>query len=140
MFLKKEPFEFNGQSTTLTELSALQRIHYLDYLAGEEKALASSDEELSEQAMTTRLIGMSIRNSARLISYSLWHNDPEGPSEDELFHQVLSTWPAEAIGKAEIAVKTLSGMLAPVAEEAPSTDEDVDATALGDEPVTAEKP
>lgn len=37
MFLKKEPFEFNGQSTTLTELSALQRIHYLDYLAGEEK-------------------------------------------------------------------------------------------------------
>ncbi|HHK9863381.1 TPA: phage minor tail protein G [Klebsiella pneumoniae] len=140
MFLKKEPFKFNCQSTTLTELSALQRINYLDYLAGEEKTLASAGEELSEQAMTTRLIGMSIRNGARLISYSLWHNDPEGPSEDELFHQVLSTWPAEAIGKAEIAVKTLSGMLAPVAEEEQSTDEDIDTTALGDEPVTAEKP
>jgi hypothetical protein len=31
-------------------------------------------------------------------------------------------------------------MLAPVAEEEQSTDEDIDATALGDEPVTAEKP
>lgn len=140
MFLKKESFNFNGQSTTLTELSALQRINYLDYLAGEEKALASAGEELNEQAMTTRLIGMSIRNSARLISYSLWHNDPEGPSEDELFHLVLSTWPAEAIGKAEIAVKTLSGMLAPVADEELPADESTDTGATDDEPVTAEKP
>lgn len=140
MFLKQESFEFNGQSVPLNELSALQRIQYLEYLAGEEKALASAGEELSEQAMTTRLIGMSIRNSARLISYSLWHNEPEGPSEDELFHQVLSTWPAEAIGKAEIAVKTLSGMLEPVADAEQPADEGIDTTRLGDEPVTAEKP
>ncbi|WP_142966267.1 phage tail assembly chaperone G [Klebsiella aerogenes] len=140
MFLKQEPFNFNGQSVPLNELSALQRIQYLDYLAGEEKALAAAGDTLTEQEMTTRLIGMSIRNGARLISYSLWHNDPEGPSEDELFPQVLSTWPAEAIGKAEMQVKVLSGMLAPVAEEDQPTDEDIDDTALGDEPVTAEKP
>lgn len=34
MFLKKEPFEFNGQTITLYELSALQRINYLQYLSG----------------------------------------------------------------------------------------------------------
>ena len=52
----------------------------------------------------------------------------------------MSTWPAEAIGKAELQIKLLSGMLAPVVEE----DQPIDATALGDEPgdepVTAEKP
>lgn len=52
----------------------------------------------------------------------------------------MSTWPAEAIGKAEMQIKLLSGMLAPVVEEDQPADEHIDATALGDEPVTAEKP
>ncbi|KNC09995.1 tail protein [Klebsiella sp. RIT-PI-d] len=139
MFLKKEPFEFNGQTTTLYELSALQRINYLQYLAGEEKALATAGDELSEQAMTTQLIGMSIRNSARLISYSLWHNDPAGPSEDELFSQVMSSWPAGAIGQAEVAVKTLSGMITPIVDEPQPEDDSSHADAEDDEAVTVEK-
>ncbi|KJM58582.1 phage minor tail protein G [Pluralibacter gergoviae] len=140
MFLKKEQFKFNGQATTLSELSALQRINYLEYLAGEEKALTEEGDDLSEQAMTTRLIGMSIRNGARLISYSLWHNDPTGPSEDELFDQVMSTWPAEAVGQAEVAVKTLSGMITPAVDEQQAGDDAAYAGAADDEPVTAEKP
>ncbi|WP_297200400.1 phage minor tail protein G [uncultured Pluralibacter sp.] len=139
MFLKKEQFKFNGQTTTLSELSALQRINYLEYLAEEEKALAAASEEQSEQAMTTQLIGMSIRNGARLISYSLWHNDPAGPSEDELFSQVMSSWPAEAIGQAEVAVKTLSGMITPIVDEQQEGD-NAGASAAYDEPVTVEKP
>ncbi|AVR03766.1 phage minor tail protein G [Pluralibacter gergoviae] len=140
MFLKKEPFEFNGHSTTLSELSALQRINYLEYLAGEEKTLAATDEELSEHAMTTQLIGMSIRNGARLISYSLWHNDPNGPSEDQLFVQVMNSWPAEAIGQAEVAVKTLSGMIAPAAEDQQPEGDAAQVGAADGEPATAEKP
>ncbi|HHL2859772.1 TPA: phage minor tail protein domain-containing protein, partial [Citrobacter freundii] len=37
MFLKKETFNYLGESTTLNELSALQRIEYLEFLAAEEK-------------------------------------------------------------------------------------------------------
>lgn len=140
MFLKKEPFEFNGQTITLNELSALQRINYLQYLAGEEKALTAAGDELSEQVMTTQLIGMSIRNGARLVSYSLWHNDPAGPSEDELFSQVMSSWPAEAIGQAEVAVKTLSGMITPIVDEQQHEGDTASAGAADDEPVTVEKP
>lgn len=140
MFLKKEPFEFNGQTITLYELSALQRINYLQYLAGEEKELTAAGDELSEQVMTTQLIGMSIRNGARLISYSLWHNDPAGPSEDELFSQIMGSWPAQAIGQAEVAVKTLSGMITPAVDEQQSGDDAARAGAEDDEPVTAEKP
>lgn len=37
MFLKKDEFTHNGATVTITELSALQRITYLEYLAAEEK-------------------------------------------------------------------------------------------------------
>ncbi|HGX9730382.1 phage minor tail protein G [Klebsiella pneumoniae] len=139
MFLKKDEFTHNGATVTITELSALQRITYLEYLAAEEKALSAISDDVDDQTMSAGLVSMSIRAGARLIALSLWHNDPKGPSEEELHQQVMSTWPAEAIGKAEMQIKLLSGMLAPVAEEEQSTDEDIDTTALGDEPVTAEK-
>jgi phage minor tail protein G len=41
MFLKKDEFTHNGASVPITELSALQRITYLEYLAAEEKALSA---------------------------------------------------------------------------------------------------
>ncbi|WP_373641962.1 phage minor tail protein G [Klebsiella quasipneumoniae subsp. similipneumoniae] len=140
MFLKKDEFTHNGATVPITELSALQRITYLEYLAAEEKALSAISDDVDDQKMAAGLVSMSIRTGARLIALSLWHNDPKGPSEEELHQQVMSTWPPEAIGKAEMQIKLLSGMLAPVAEEEQSTDEDIDTTALGDEPVTAEKP
>ena len=140
MFLKKDEFTYNGAAVPITELSALQRITYLEYLAAEEKALSAISDDLDEQTMSTRLVSMSIRAGARLIALSLWHNDPKGATEEELHPQVMSTWPAEAIGKAEMQIKLLSGMLAPVVEEDQPADEHIDATALGDEPVTAEKP
>ncbi|MBQ5262534.1 phage minor tail protein G, partial [Klebsiella pneumoniae] len=41
MFLKKDEFTHNGATVPITELSALQRITYLEYLAAEEKALSA---------------------------------------------------------------------------------------------------
>lgn len=49
MFLKKEPFNYQGESTTLNELSALQRIEYLEFLAAEEKALSVESDSISDQ-------------------------------------------------------------------------------------------
>lgn len=138
-FLKKEEFEHNGVRTQISELSALQRISYLEYLAREEKDLSVDVDELSEQEVNARLINMDIRTGALLIALSLWHNDPSGPSEEELQQQVLRSWPPEAIGKAQMQIQLLSGMLPPVLDEVIET-ESIDNTVLVDEPVTAEKP
>ncbi|ELW9440220.1 phage minor tail protein G [Pluralibacter gergoviae] len=138
-FLKKEEFEHNGVRTQISELSALQRISYLEYLAREEKDLSVDVDELSEQEVNARLINMDIRTGALLIALSLWHNDPSGPSEEELQQQVLRSWPPEAIGKAQMQIQLLSGMLPPVLDEVIET-ESIDNTVPVDEPVTAEKP
>lgn len=138
-FLKKEEFEHNGVRTQISELSALQRISYLEYLAREEKDLSVDVDELSEQEVNARLINMDIRTGALLIALSLWHNDPSGPSEEELLQQVLRSWPPEAIGKAQMQIQLLSGMLPPVLDEVIET-ESIDNTVPVDEPVTAEKP
>lgn len=138
-FLKKEEFEHNGVRTQISELSALQRISYLEYLAREEKDLSVDVDELSEQEVSARLVNMDIRTGALLIALSLWHNDPSGPSEEELQQQVLRSWPPEAIGKAQMQIQLLSGMLPPVLDEVIET-ESIDNTVPVDEPVTAEKP
>lgn len=138
MFLKKEKFTFNNESLMLNELSALQRISFIEFLADEEKAFREISEGLSEQEMAAKMIGMNIRGGARLIAYSLWHNDPSGLSEEELHLQVLSSWPAEAIGKAEMQVKLLSGMLAPDPADVGEDGEESGETAEN-ETVTVEK-
>lgn len=140
MFLKNEPFTFNGESVTVFELSALQRIEFLEFLARVEKALDNDRENLSDQEMTARLVGMSISAGAYVIAQSLWHNDKTGPTVDELHQQVMMEWPAEAIGKAEMQIKLLSGMVPPVSDHDGGKSEDVTADESSDEPVTAEKP
>ena len=139
MFLKKEPFNYLGESTTLNELSALQRIEYLEFLAAVEKTLGHESDIISDQEMTARLVGSNIRCGARVIALSLWHNDPAGPDEEALYQQVLKGWPPEAIGKAEMQVKLLSGMLVPV-EDGNDADPEAPMEVEGAEDVTAEKP
>ena len=58
---------------------------------------------------------------------------------ETLYQQVLSGWPPEAIGKAEMEIKLLSGMLVPV-EDDKAADPDAPAEAESAEPVAAEKP
>lgn len=139
MFLKKEDFTYNDESATIFELSALQRIQFLTFLAREEKEVGADSDGISDQEMTARLVGSNIRCGARLIAMSLWHNDPAGSDVDTLYNQVLSSWPPEAIGKAEMQIKLLSGMLVPV-ENDNADDQAVPADGESAEPVTAEKP
>lgn len=115
MFLKNEPFTFNGETITLFELSGLQRINHLAHLT--EQAKNAPAPEQSEEVMTSELVAMNIRNSALLVAMSLWHNDRGGLTEKDLHEQVLSEWPVTAIGEAENRVKVLSGMVLPEKEE-----------------------
>lgn len=111
MFLKSELFEFNGAKTTLYELSALQRVELLHYLAAQEKALPK--DEPDDQTLASALIELNIRAGAMIIAMSLWHSESPKPDIHDLQQQVMSTWPVEAIGKADTQVKILSGMLNP---------------------------
>lgn len=139
MFLKKENFIYNDESAIVFELSALQRIEYLTFLAQEEKTVSAGSDDISDQEMTARLVGSNIRCGARLIAMSLWHNDPKSADVDALYQQVLSSWPPEAIGKAEMQIKLLSGMLVPV-EDDNAGDSDNTLEGEATDPVTAEKP
>ncbi|MBP2197224.1 phage tail assembly chaperone G [Pantoea cypripedii] len=117
MFLKKEEFTFNGESVTVSELSALQRIEMLEYLAREERAQKSVSENEPEEVKAAGLVGVNIRAGARLVAMSLWHGTDKTLSVDDLHQQVLETWPVEAIGKADTQVKLLSGMIKPVTSD-----------------------
>ncbi|EBY6851977.1 phage minor tail protein G [Salmonella enterica subsp. enterica] len=109
MFLKSEPFERNGNTVTLYELSALQRIEHLEHL----KALESITDADMQAAMD-----MTIKSGALLVAMSLWHGHPlkgthKIPKEDveQIQNEVLMTWPLEIISAAEYSVKSLSGMV-----------------------------
>lgn len=99
MFLKSELFEFNGANATLYELSALQRVELLHYLAAQEKALPN--DEPDEQILSAALVELNIRAGAMVVAMSLWHSESPKPDIHELQQQVMSTWPVEAIGKAD---------------------------------------
>lgn len=121
MFLKTEPFTFNSETVTLFELSALQRIEYLKYLAKDIQSLAQEEKEAS--ILQAELVEKTIRSSAMLVAMSLWHNDVNGHSVQTLSDTLLSTWPVTALGQADLQVKRISGLIPeddiqPVAEEA----------------------
>ncbi|WP_039028995.1 phage tail assembly chaperone G [Leclercia adecarboxylata] len=132
-FLKSEPFTYNGNTIQLFELSGLQRIEHLQYLAKEDKSLPK--DEGDEDYLTTR-VSSNLRVGARLIAMSLWQGDTS-KDIDSLHHEVLSGWPPGMIGAGELFVKTLSDMI-PVPE--PENEMKNADTVAEEEPVSAEKP
>ena len=111
MFLKTESFEHNGVTVTLSERSALQRIEHLALM----KRQAEQAESDSNRKFT---VEDAIRTGAFLVAMSLWHNHPQktqSPSMNEavmkIEQEVLTTWPADAIARAEDVVLCLSGMI-----------------------------
>ncbi|EMV3876667.1 phage minor tail protein G [Escherichia coli] len=141
MFLKTEQFEYNGVTLTLSELSALQRIEHLALLKQqEEQATASGNPQVSVEEL--------VRTGAFLVAMSLWHNHPQKtqmPSMNEavmkIEQEVLTTWPADAIARAENVVLRLSGMTGPVRMESDFTEEaenvDTDVSYSAGKPSTA---
>lgn len=141
MFLKTEQFEYNGVTLTLSELSALQRIEHLALLKQqEEQAAASGNPQVSVEEL--------VRTGAFLVAMSLWHNHPQKtqmPSMNEavmkIEQEVLTTWPADAIARAENVVLRLSGMTGPVRMESDFTEEaenvDTDTSYSAGKPSTA---
>lgn len=140
--LKKGDFTYRDITVMLSELSALQRIDYLDFLAKSEKGLPSLDDSLSESEITRLLLRLDIETGALLVGMSLWHQNRKGPTPQELAATVIEEWPPEAIREAELMIKQLSNMLPPEVTEPEETEQQEEAGENGrdDEPLTAEKP
>lgn len=132
MFLKSESLKWDGHTVMLFELSALQRIEHLHYMAGEEKKLP---EGLSEQDLYPLLVARNIRVGARVVAMSLWQADITGPDVETLHENVMSTWSVSMIGAGELLVKKISDMLPRETAQREESDAQEE-----EEPVTAEKP
>lgn len=135
MFLKTELFEFNGEKIPLFELSALQRVELLYYLAAQEHALPKQGTD--EQTLSAALVELNIRAGAMVVAMSLWHSETPKRNLKDLQQEIMSTWPVQAIGKADTQVKVLSGMLAEA--QAPTSETDTSSESAVKEE-TAEKP
>ncbi|MDZ5666807.1 phage minor tail protein G [Atlantibacter hermannii] len=121
-FLKSGQLEHGEQTITLYELSALQRIEHLQFIASAAKALpADTDEE----TLYPLLVEQDIRQGARLVAMSLWHADPANSDIEQLYQDVLSGWPITLIGAAVRIVKSLSDMLPEDEEQPDNPDETV---------------
>ncbi|EAP7472906.1 phage minor tail protein G [Salmonella enterica] len=109
MFLKKEPFEYNGETVTLSELSALQRMNHLAYLKKKEEEGTDDGQQVIEEM---------VRTGAMLVAMSLWHSHTvKGSLSDmdeetkKIEEEVITSWPIEAISMAQKKVLQLSGMI-----------------------------
>lgn len=122
-FLKSGQLEYGNQIITLYELSALQRIEHLQFIASAAKTLpADADEE----TLYPLLVEQNIRQGARLVAMSLWHADPANSDVEQLYQDVLSGWPITMIGAADRFVKSLSDML-PAEQEQPDNPDETEA-------------
>ncbi|HEK3151273.1 TPA: phage minor tail protein G [Proteus mirabilis] len=107
MFLKKKEFTYSDNTIELFELSALQRIEYFDFLV--EQSQKNEDVEKAEGIKKTALIiRANTESNAWLVSRSLAHGETR--DIEQVYHEVLSQWPPEALGKATKEVLVISGM------------------------------
>ncbi|NBN74762.1 phage tail assembly chaperone G [Proteus sp. G2615] len=127
MFLKKKEFTYSDNTIVLYELSALQRIEYFDFLV--ERSEKNDDIEKVEGVKKTALIiRVNTESNAWLVSRSLAH----GGSDDveQIYNDVLSTWPPEALEKASKEVLVISGMAQTENTENESVQSDVQEESL----------
>lgn len=112
MQLKQEPYTGDA-GVILHELSALQRVEYLEFLAGL-KPVPDGASNLTVAVYQSR---QAVTSNAWLVSRSLWHGDRDA-DENALMQTVLKSWPAEALSAAAAQVLAISGLLQePVAGE-----------------------
>ncbi|WP_392420577.1 phage tail assembly chaperone G [Edwardsiella piscicida] len=121
MFLKKEKFTHCEHSVELRELSALQRIEYMEYAAANQ---INDDGEIEPMKYISALNRMDIKLNAMLVAMATVSPEKmEDPTEMQVLqHSIMRAWPSDALGKAGKLVMALSGMLPP--EPAPGESPD----------------
>lgn len=110
--LKKDTFNYAGQSTSVSELSGLQRIEYMTVIQKETAIFDNLPADTPESDSNMAFASLRLRINAWLVAASLWHDDKQTPVET-LQQTVLTDWSGPAIAECSQMVLTLSDMLAP---------------------------
>ncbi|HDP0319407.1 TPA: phage minor tail protein G [Salmonella enterica subsp. enterica serovar Concord] len=131
MFLKKDTFTYNEASTTLYELSGLQRVEYLEFIQKRTAEYDQAAESMPDTDKRVAYMQMGVEINAWLVSRSLFNGDTT-QDVDALCQSLQGQWSYEALGQAADNILDLSGMS--VTEE-----KDTDGTASQSETSSPEK-
>ncbi|HAF4825300.1 TPA: phage minor tail protein G [Salmonella enterica] len=146
MFLKSEEFSYGGESVMLYELSALQRVEYLEFIQKSTAEYDALPEDATKEVRSVAYLKMGVVINAWLVSRSIFNGenastavstgsgkDSGGQGVEEL-HKIMSEqWSYEALGKGADVVLALSGM------NFSGKDGDTDGDEKGEEEVLPEK-
>ncbi|ENC9860713.1 phage minor tail protein G [Klebsiella variicola] len=127
--LKKDVLTVGEDMVTLYELSALNRIEYLEYVFDAKITLPAEGASQDETVKAVTLL--AIRDYAMLVALSLSQASDENRDIPELMNEVLSEYGTDALMRAATMVRELSGMA--VISNQPENEEQ-------EEPLTLEKP
>lgn len=109
MFLKKKEFTYGGETVVLYELSALQRIDYLAFLAEKTPDFDNLPEDSSPQMRAQAFMQLNVDINSWLVSRSLAHGN-KASHEEAAYQEELNTWSYDALSTGAEMVLDLSGM------------------------------
>lgn len=111
MFLKTDTLAYFDMNVTLYELSALQRMEYIQYLYDETAAFEVQTQDADEDKKNHAWLKLRFSLNVWLVAHSLWNADT---TQDItlLIRDTSQGWGWEVLDKAAEKVLRLSGMLA----------------------------
>jgi len=106
MFLEKTVFHYGPEQMELSELTALQRAEFFDFVASSEVV---KDKAPTDAARNAVLVRLNTEYSAWLVSRALWNCHREADVND-IYQGVLADWPEKALCLAAEKVMVLSDL------------------------------
>lgn len=137
MFLKKDDFEYNGKKIVMFELSGLQRVEYMEFLAVKTKPFEGVGDKDNSNEQNAAFYRINIEINAWLVSRSLWNADNKQDVE-KLYQSTISGWSSDALDKGAAKVLSISNMEFKKGNDEPLSDV-VDGGGQA-ETISAEKP
>ncbi|MBX4772201.1 phage minor tail protein domain-containing protein [Raoultella terrigena] len=116
-----------GDSTVvLYELSAFNRLEYIEFIFEERKKLP--DEKSPNDEKLKAVSNLTIHDYAMLVALSLSQEDGEKRPVKDIQYSVLRKFPSEALTRAASIVRELSGMIINPVPEPNEDEEGTDST------------
>ncbi|WP_369114931.1 phage tail assembly chaperone G [Edwardsiella tarda] len=112
MFLKRGMFTHDGNTIELRELSALQRIEYLEYAAANQVTGDDGTDPMTYIAAANKL---DIKLNALIVAMATIPIEKATDQDAvmEMQHVVMGSWSSSALVAAARLIMKLSGMLSP---------------------------
>lgn len=121
-YLKKDTLNPDGENISLFELSAYNRMKYIEFMVEERKSLPTDGLSSEENFKLATLLAM--RDQAMLVALSLSEAEEEKREGEDIFPEIMRKYPPGLLGGAALMVRMLSGMVSPVINGSEETEEE----------------